>query len=103
MSVEERSTANEPSGTRKRKLSLHTKLAFSSGGFGLDFIGFPDNADVGELAPQVVNALLFMSGPLYLMIAGLGIAFMLLCRLNAKRHQEILDVLEERRAANETE
>jgi Na+/melibiose symporter-like transporter len=73
------------------------------GGFGLDLIGFPQDAVVGELAPRVVNGLLFMSGPLYLMIVTLGIAFMLLYRLNAKRHQDMLDVLEKRRAANKTE
>lgn len=72
------------------------------GGFGLDFIGFPENARVGELAPQVVNGLLFMCGPLYLFITMLSIAFMLLYRLNAKRHQEILTVLEKRREGNAT-
>jgi Na+/melibiose symporter-like transporter len=37
------------------------------------------------------------------MIVTLGIALMLLYRLNAKRHQDMLDVLEKRRAANKTE
>jgi Na+/melibiose symporter-like transporter len=69
------------------------------GGFGLDIIGFPEDAVASELEPEVINGLLIMSGPLYLVVTAIGVAFMLLYRLNSKRHAEILAVLDERRAA----
>jgi Na+/melibiose symporter-like transporter len=67
------------------------------GGFALEFIGFPQDAEVGQLAEETVNGLLFISGPLYIATSGLGMLFMFMYRLNEKRHQEILTVLEERR------
>ena len=70
------------------------------GGFALEFIGFPQDAEVGQLAAETINGLLFISGPLYIATSGLGMLFMILYRLNEKRHQEILTALEERRAAN---
>jgi len=73
------------------------------GGFGLDLIKFPDNAVAGELEPGVVNGLLFMSGPLYFIFMALGVAFMLMYKLDAGRHEQILTVLEERRAVKEDE
>ena len=73
------------------------------GGFGLEFIDFPDNAVAGELEPGVVNGLLFMSGPLYFIFMALGVAFMFMYRIDSKRHAEILAVLEERRAAQANE
>ncbi|MEE8399142.1 MAG: MFS transporter [Desulfobacterales bacterium] len=71
------------------------------GGFGLEFIDFPENAEVGQVAPDVLDGLLFMSGPLYFIILFIGVLFMGLYRLNEKRHQEILTTLEERRAAGD--
>ncbi len=73
------------------------------GGFGLEFINFPDNAVAGELEPGVVNGLLFMSGPMYFFFMALGVAVMFMYRIDSKRHAEILAVLEERRAAQAEE
>jgi len=68
-------------------------------GFGLQFIGFPDNAEVGSLAPETLNGLLFMNGPAYLAIYILAIFFMSFYRITEERHAEILTVLEARRDA----
>ncbi|XOV89679.1 MAG: MFS transporter [Pseudomonadota bacterium] len=68
------------------------------GGFGLDLIQFPENATVGEVAPETLNGLLFMSGPLYWMIVAAGMGFMAMYQLSESRHKEILDVLRKRRA-----
>jgi len=76
-------------------------LGVMIGGFGLDYINFPDKAVAGTLEPGVVNGLLFMSGPLYFIFMALGVACMLMYRIDSKRHAEILAVLEERRAAKE--
>jgi len=73
------------------------------GGFGLDYIEFPDNAVAHELEAGVVNGLLFMSGPVYFIFMALGVACMLMYRIDSKRHAQILAVLEERRAAKEGE
>jgi len=70
------------------------------GGFALEFIGFPQDAQVGQLATETINGLLFVSGPLYIATSGLGMLFMIMYRLNEKRHQEILTALEERRGAD---
>ncbi|MEZ5560621.1 MAG: MFS transporter [Pseudomonadales bacterium] len=72
------------------------------GGFGLDMIGFPENASAQTLDPAVVDGLLFMMGPLYYIVvyAGLGFAFMY--RIDRKRHEEILQALEQRRARVES-
>lgn len=67
------------------------------GGFALEIIGFPQDAQVGQLADKTVNGLLFINGPLYIGIFVLGVIFMLMYRLNEKRHQEILTELEARR------
>jgi len=69
------------------------------GGFALEFIGFPKDAEVGQLANETINGLLFINGPLYIGIYVLGLAFMALYRLNQERHQEILTALEERRGS----
>lgn len=66
------------------------------GGFGLELIEFPADAVVGELAPGVLNGLLFMSGPLYWIIVATGMLFMGMYQLNESRHQEILAELETR-------
>jgi Na+/melibiose symporter-like transporter len=72
------------------------------GGIGLEIIGFPQNAGASDLAPEVVNGLLFISGPFYFLIFVVGALFMWMYRLNEKRHAEILAILEERRAAKES-
>ena len=88
-----------------RTFAMRSTMGLGSliGGFGLEYIDFPDNAVAGELEPEVVNGLLFMSGPLYFIFMALGVAAMLLYRLDSKRHAEILAVLEERRAAQAAE
>jgi Na+/melibiose symporter-like transporter len=68
-------------------------------GFGLEYIGFPENAEVGSLAPETVTGLLFMNGPLYLMIYLLAVFSMTFYRIDKKRHAEILTELEARREA----
>ena len=70
-------------------------------GFGLEYIGFPENASVETLTPEVLNGLLFMTGPLYWILCFAGIIFMGLYDLNEKRHGEIMSVLEARRAQSE--
>ena len=66
-------------------------------GFGLDLIAFPKNAVVGEVAPEALNGLLFMSGPLYWVIIAVGVGFMGMYQLSERRHAEILTELRARR------
>ena len=68
-------------------------------GFGLDFIGFPDNAEVGKLPADTIDGLLFMVGPLYLVLYLFAIFIMSFYKLDKKRHAEILSELEQRREA----
>ena len=72
------------------------------GGFGLELIRFPENAELEGVSEGTLTGLLVMSGPLCLVIYGVGILFMTMYRLNAGRHEEILTVLEARRAAGVT-
>ncbi len=59
------------------------------GGFGLDIIGFPRNARINEMEPEVINGLLFMMGPLYWIIVGSGTLFAFMYRISRARHEEI--------------
>lgn len=68
------------------------------GGFGLDLIAFPKDAVVGEVAPEALNGLLFMSGPLFWVIIAVGVGFMGMYQLSERRHAEILTELRARRA-----
>jgi len=68
-------------------------------GFGLEFIGFPDNAEVGNLSAETIDGLLFMVGPLYLGFYLLAMFLMSFYKLDKKRHAEILSELEKRREA----
>ena len=68
------------------------------GGFGLELIAFPKNAVVGEVAPEALNGLLFMSGPLFWVIIAVGVGFMGMYQLTERRHAEILTELRARRA-----
>ena len=65
----------------------------------MEIIGFPEDASAATLTPDVLNGLLFMTGPLYWIIVFSGMLFMALYNLNRTRHDEIMAVLEERRAA----
>ena len=71
------------------------------GGFGLEIIGFPEDASASTLTPEVLDGLLFMTGPLYWIIVFSGMLFMALYNLNRGRHEEIMAVLEVRRAERE--
>ena len=68
-------------------------------GFGLEFIGFPEDAEVGNLSAETINGLLIMNGPLYLGLYGLAIFFMFFYKIDKQRHSEILSELESRREA----
>ena len=72
------------------------------GGFGLEYIGFPENATSATLTPETINGLLFMTGPLYWMIVFIGMLFMGMYKLNEKRHGKIMAELEVRRAVRDS-
>lgn len=67
------------------------------GGFGLELINFPKNASIETLEPEVINGLLWMMGPLYILIVYVGLGFAFMYRLDRKRHQEIIEALQLRR------
>ena len=66
-------------------------------GFGLEFIGFPENAEVGDLTGETITGLLFLNGPSYLAIYLLAVLFMTLYALDKKTHGEVLRQLEKKR------
>ena len=68
------------------------------GGFGLDLIGFPENATKDMLTPEMLDGLFFMCGPLYWIIVGAGMLFMGLYSLDRKTHDAMMDELRARRA-----
>ena len=86
-----------------RTFSMKATAGFGGliGGIALEIIGFPQDAGAKELAPEVIDGLLFISGPFYFLIFAVGALFMGMYRLNEKRHAEIQALLEERRGAND--
>lgn len=68
------------------------------GTFGLEYINFPQDARAETLDPEVINGLLWMTGPLYIFIVYGGLGFAFLYRIDRKRHAEIMKELELRRA-----
>ena len=68
------------------------------GGFGLEILDFPDDAATQGVSPEVIDGLLFMMGPLYYIIVYAGLGFAFLYRIDKRRHEEILQALEARRA-----
>ncbi|MGI9222132.1 MAG: MFS transporter, partial [Woeseiaceae bacterium] len=68
-------------------------------GFGLQYIGFPENAEVGNVPEGAIDGLLFIIGPVYLALYLIGISFMAMYRIDKKRHAEILTELGKRREA----
>ena len=68
-------------------------------GFGLDIIGFPQNAVPGEVAPEIITRLFFLNGPLYWMICGFGYCFLFFYTLTQSRHKSILEELTQRRVS----
>ena len=69
------------------------------GGFGLEIVGFPNDAATQGVSPEVIDGLLFMMGPLYYIIVYGGLGFAFMYRIDKARHEEILQALEARRAA----
>ena len=84
-------------------IKLTSGLGGLLGGFGLEIIGFPQNASVETLTPEVLNGLLFMHGPLYWIIVYAGLGFALLYNIDRHRHAEILSALEATRASKLSE
>ena len=69
-------------------------------GFGLQIIGFPQDAATQGVPQEAIDGLLFMMGPLYILIVYGGTAFAFMYRIDKRRHEEILRELEVRRQAN---
>jgi Na+/melibiose symporter-like transporter len=69
------------------------------GGFGLEIIGFPENATKEMLTPEMLNGLFFMCGPLYWMIVGAGMLFMGMYSLDKQTHDDMMAELKARRDA----
>ena len=67
------------------------------GGVALTLIAFPDNASVETLDASVVDGLLWLTGPLYVLFVCLGLFFALFYNIDRKRHGEIMQGLEKRR------
>lgn len=67
-------------------------------GICLEAIHFPKHANAHNVTPQMIDGLLFMMGPLYYLIVFGGLGFAFVYRINRRRHEEILRVLEARRA-----
>ena len=59
------------------------------GGFGQEFINFPQNADVGTLAQDTLTGLLFQNGPLYLIIYLIAVGFMSLYQLDTEEVEQL--------------
>lgn len=69
------------------------------GGFGLELIGFPENASIETLTPEILNGLFFMCGPLYWLIVGAGMLFMGMYNITQESHEEMMEELKARRAS----
>ena len=67
-------------------------------GFGLELIRFPDNAEEVGVPPEAIDGLLFMNGPVYLVLYLVAIYFMTWYRIDRKTHAEILERLDARRS-----
>ena len=67
-------------------------------GFGLEFIGFPENAEVGDLAGETITGLLFLNGPAYLAIYLLSGVIYDALRLRQENMAKFFDSL--KRSAN---
>lgn len=83
-------------------MKLTAGLGGMFGGFGLDIIGFPKNAVVGQIAPEVIDRMLFSCGPLFWIIVGLGNLFMLRYAISQKRHGQIIEELKKKRGVAES-
>ena len=99
-------TGNRAEGTifSVREFAMKATEGFGGliGGFGLELIRFPQNAEAEGVTEGTLTGLLVMSGPFCLVVYGVGILFMAMYRLNAGRHEEILTALEARREVRAT-
>ena len=95
-------TGNRSEGTifsiRTFAIKMTSGLGGLIGGFGLEFIGFPENASIATIDPAVIEGLLWIMGPLYIAIVWFGCCFAFLYRIDRDRHQKIIEELEIRRA-----
>jgi Na+/melibiose symporter-like transporter len=82
---------------RTLAIKMTSGLGGLIGGFGLELIDFPANATVGAVAPAAIRGLLWMMGPIYVLIVLVGIGLAFLYRLDRASHAEILCELERRR------
>jgi Na+/melibiose symporter-like transporter len=80
-------------------LKATTGIGGLLGGFGLEIIGFPENATKEMLTPQMLNGLYFMCGPLYWMIVAAGMMFMGMYNITEKSHEDMMAELKARRAS----
>jgi glycoside/pentoside/hexuronide:cation symporter, GPH family len=78
-------------------IKMTSGLGGLMGGFGLELINFPKDASIETLDPAVIDGLLWMMGPLYILIVYTGLGFAFLYRIDRRRHQEIIEALESRR------
>ena len=79
-----------------------TGLGALIGGISLDLIAFPKhlaNTATVQIAPATLDWLAVVSGPLVALISTVATALLLFYRIDRKRHEEVVAVLAERRAA----
>ena len=96
-------TGNRAEGTifaiRTFAIKMTQGLGGLIGGFGLQAVGFPQDAATQGVPQEAIDGLLFMMGPLYYVIVYGGLGFAFMYRIDKRRHEEILRELEARRAA----
>ena len=70
-------------------------------GFGLEYIGFPENAEVGALMQETITGLLVLNGPVYMCIYLIAAGCMAFYQLDRNSHNQILKELESIRGGRE--
>ncbi len=70
-------------------------------GFGLEHIGFPENAEVGALMQETITGLLVLNGPVYMCIYLIAAGCMAFYQLDRNSHNQLLRELESRRGDRE--
>lgn len=74
-------------------------LGHGIAGLALDWIGFPESATPGTVAPEIVRHLGMLYGPGTILVLGVGVAYFARYRLSAVRVAEMQKVLDQRRTA----
>ncbi|MFI5316202.1 MAG: MFS transporter [Myxococcota bacterium] len=74
-------------------------LGHGIAGVALDWIGFPESATPGTVAPEIVRHLGILYGPGTVLVLALGVVYFARYHLSAARVSEMQKVLEQRRAA----